>query len=222
MTLYLLPNLLHATADPKASIVPAVHEVIYDLHGFYIETPKVARQYLKLFDFALLRDKPMIEIGKHAIIGTEEMRDLQEGKDWGVISDAGLPTIADPGMKVVSLARQMGIKIRAFPGPCSITHALALSGLDGNQFTFHGYLPRRLNRAAWNEGSIHLFIEAPYNNIKSLQALLDILKPRDLLGVACDLMGDEEEVIIQKASQWQPNDLQKYHKRPSIIMLQLR
>ncbi len=220
MTLYLLPNLLHETADPKASIVPVIHEVIYRLDGFFVETPKVARQYLKHFDFERLRDKPMESIAKNVELTLEMIDPLVRGENWGVISDAGLPCIADPGARVVSLARRAGVKIVAYPGPCSITHALSLSGFDGNGFTFHGYFPKKPSPLPLG---IHIFIETPYNNISTIEALLGQLKPRDILCVASDLMGENEEVVVQKISEWKSDsNLKRFHKRPSIIILQIR
>ncbi len=220
MTLYLLPNLLLETANPKASIVPVIHELIYNLDGFFVETPKVARQYLKHFDFDRLRDKPMVPIDKHAEIALPMIDPLIKGESWGVISDAGLPCIADPGARVVALARRAGIKIVAYPGPCSITHALSLSGFDGNGFTFHGYFPKKFIPLPLG---IHIFIETPYNNISTIEALSAHLKPRDILCVASDLMGETEEVVIKKISEWrEDSELKRFHKRPSIILLQIR
>ena len=221
MTLYLLPNLLHENADPRSSLVPAIEDIIYDLDGFYVETPKIARVFLKNFDFDRLRDKPMEIIGKKGSNEKEILAPLKRGESWGVISDAGQPCIADPGSQVVGLSRRLGIKVISFPGPCSIIHALSVSGLDGNKFTFHGYVPKKFDDSFLKEKGIHIFIETPYNNNPTIKKILGVIKPRDILCVACDLMSDTEEVVTMKASTW-ANEERDFHKRPAIILVQVR
>ncbi len=223
MTLHLLPNLLNEFADKRASLVPILNDIIYDLDGFFVENPKEARKYLKCFDFDRLRDKPMIVMGKRAESEKELLEPLKKKQSWGVISDAGLPCLADPGSQIVSLARRLGIKVKAYPGPCSITHALALSGFDGNGFTFHGYFPRKQDANMFELPGIHIFIETPYNNNPTIRKMLLLLKPRDLLCVACDLMSDKEEVIVEKASSWLTDKSDfDFHKRPAILIVQVR
>lgn len=221
MTLYLLPNLLHENADPKASLVPAIADIIYDLDGFYVETPKIARVFLKNFDFDRLRDKPMEIIGKRGADEEDLLAPLERGESWGIISDAGQPCIADPGSQVVSLARRLGQKVVSFPGPCSVVHALSVSGLDGNKFTFHGYVPKKFDDAFLKEKGIHIFIETPYNNNATIKKLLGVIKPRDILCVACDLMSDSEQVVSMKASEWELETV-NFHKRPAILLVQVR
>src|SRR3990167_11277920 len=119
MTLYLLPNLLHPEADPNFSFVRGLKELVDSLDGFFVETPKQARVYLKHFDFEKLKTKPMEEIRDGV-----DLAFLERGERWGVISDAGLPCIADPGAKLVHSAREKGIDIQAIPGPSSIFLAL--------------------------------------------------------------------------------------------------
>lgn len=223
MTLFLIPNLLHDSADPKASLVPAIGDAIYDLDGFIVETPKLARKYLKHFDFDRLRDLPMEYMGKKADNIEDVLERLQKGEKWGVISDAGLPCIADPGSQIVSQARRLGIPVVAFPGPCSITHALSLSGFDGNGFTFHGYFPKKPNPDLFKIKGIHIFIETPYNNNATIKKILAEIKQRDLLCVACDLMAPDEQVIVQKAAAWLENkDGIDFHKKPAMLLVQVR
>ena len=223
MTLYLLPNLLHERANPKASLVPIIEDLIYDFDGFYVETPKIARVFLKNFDFSRLRDVSMEIIAKRAQVTREIIEPLKRGEKWGVICDAGLPCIADPGSRVVSLAREAGVNVIAFPGPCSVTHALSVSGLDGNGFTFHGYFPKHAESSLFKQPGIHIFIETPYNNCKAIKTAAANMSPNDIICVACDLMSDTEEVEIRKASNWNSEELiQRFHKRPAIIILQVQ
>ena len=120
MTLYLLPNLLSDDSDLSLSIPQGIDEILYQLDGFFVETPKEVRKYLKYFDFDKLRDKPMMIIDKKSDDYSDHINVLKEGEKWGVISDCGLPCIADPGSRLVYLARKEGIKIEAIPGPSSI------------------------------------------------------------------------------------------------------
>ena len=164
----------------------------------------------------------MREMDKRGTNVKELMEPLKKGESWGIISDAGLPCVADPGFHLVKEARHAGIPVVAYPGPCSITHALSLSGLSGNGFHFHGYLPRDVDRSLVLLAGIHIFIETPYNSEASLKSILLHLKPKDVVCVACDLMSKQEEVMVYPVTWWREHahrvDL---HKRPTVFILQI-
>ena len=143
MTLYLLPNLLADDSNLALSIPSGLEEILYSLDGFFVETPKQIRKFLKHFDFDRLRDKPMEIVDRRSDDFTDHMNLLKKGGKWGLISDGGLPCIADPGARLVLLAKTAGIKIEAIPGPSSIFLALQLSGLYSQKFTFYGYMPKK-------------------------------------------------------------------------------
>lgn len=220
MTLHLLPNLLSPDADPKMSFVEGLPGIVNSLDGFFVENPKEARQYLSHFDFDKLRHKPMEIVDKRTVNFEALLAPLARGENWGVVVDAGLPCIADPGSQLVWTARQRGIEIFAYPGPSSIILALMLSGLDSNHFIFQGYLPRQIDQGIRKMRITQVFIETPYNNQRSLEKLLAVLIDEDILGVACDLTLPSQEVIVQPVSQWQKH-FSKYNfqKRPAIFLL---
>ena len=215
MTLHLLPNLLHPEADPSLNFVSGIAPIVNSLDGFFVEDPKAARHYLSHFAFDRLRDKPMVKIGDNFDLGP-----LEGGESWGVITDAGLPCIADPGALLVAQARKKNISIRAYPGPCSSILALMLSGIECQSFQFQGYMPYTLDKTIRKKGVVQVFIETPYKTQKTLETLLTILEGEDLISLALDLTAPSEEVITQKASEWK-RKLSSYHlhKRPCIFIL---
>jgi 16S rRNA (cytidine1402-2'-O)-methyltransferase len=203
MTLYLLPNLLHPDADPKFNFVPGLEEIVNQLDGFFVEHPKEARVYLKHFDFEKL------------------LQPLLKGEKWGIISDAGLPCIADPGAKLVYGAKDKNIEVVAIPGPSSIFLALMLCGIESQTFSFQGYLPRdcKVQRL----GMLQLFIETPYNNQKSLEKLLTHLQDDDLLSIACDLTLPTQKVITKKIKWWKEHHKEEdFYKRQAIFLIKTR
>ncbi|MBM3192385.1 MAG: SAM-dependent methyltransferase [Chlamydiae bacterium] len=213
MTLYLLPNLLHPEANPNLSFVRGLKEVVDSLDGFFVETPKEARVYLKHFDFDKLKIKPMEEIQEK-----NDLSPLVRGEKWGVISDAGLPCIADPGAKLVRAAREKGIDVQAIPGPSSIFLALMLAGLESQSFIFQGYMPRdhKIERLSY----LQVFIETPYNNEKTVEKLLSTLHPEDTLSIASDLTLPSQVVVTKKVKDWK--ERKNFHKKPAIFLIKTR
>ena len=222
MTLHLLPNLLGESASPDFNFIKALPEIVNNLDGFLVEHPKEARKYLKHFDFAKLRDKPMEILDKRTRDFNLLLEPIKRGESWGVITDAGLPCIADPGSDLVSHAQKAKINVMAYPGPSSIILALMLSGLNSQQFVFQGYFPRQIDRTIRNENRTQVFIETPYNNQKTLSKLLEVLDKKDILCVACDLTLSTQEVITQSMSKWHSVMQQNnFHKRPAIFLLKI-
>jgi len=222
MTLHLLPNFLGPNQDPKFSLVPILDEVVNTLDGFFVETPKEARVYLKHFQFDILKEKPMVIVDKRTENFEEILEPLKNKENWGVIVDAGLPCLADPGSRLVAAARSQGIKIIAYPGPSSIFLALMLSGLDSQSFVFGGYLPRVIDPSIRKEKRTQVYIETPYNNMKSFEALLQILNDQDTLGIACDLLSPAQEVVVQSVKIWKKRiAFYEFHKRPAIFLIKI-
>jgi 16S rRNA (cytidine1402-2'-O)-methyltransferase len=218
MTLYLLPNLLHPEANPKMNFVFGLEEIVNSLDGFFVEHPKEARVYLKHFDFEKLKTKPMVVLNKDTTNFVELLQPLLKGEKWGIISDAGLPCIADPGAKLVYGANDKNIKVQAIPGPCSIFLALMRCGLESQSFVFQGYLPRdcKVQRVAM----LQVFIETPYNNEKSLEKLLNHLQDDDYLSIAADLTLPTESVTTKKVRWWKDNHTKvDLNKKPAIFLI---
>lgn len=218
MTLYLLPNTIHVETKKESAFVPAIEEVIYSMQGFFAEHPKIARQFLKHFDFDRLRDKP---IYKYTDPLPELMEPLLKGESWGFVTDAGLACIADPGSKFVAFAKEHKIAVKSFVGPCSITLALQLSGIYAQQFSFLGYLPRHINKSIRQKG-VQVFIQTPYKTESSIDNLVQVLQKNDVLSVAVNLMGKNETCITLPIHQWKSYPYKnKFQKSPAVFILQI-
>lgn len=206
--LYLLPNLLH----PEAIF----HFEPPHLDALIAESDKGGRHYLKRFSIPSI---PIYLLNEH----TKDLDSLirLEHPSVGLISDAGLCCLADPGSNLVSLAYQKGIQVDAFPGPSAIFLGLMLSGFSGQQFTFHGYSPRET--LPWlkklPKQVTHIFIEAPYRNQKLLQLLISSLHPQDRLCIGIALTGPEQKVITQTIAQWKKAPLPDIQKKPTIFLI---
>ena len=160
---------------------------------------------------------------------TELLAPLLAGEDVGIISEAGCPGIADPGAELVSLAHRHGIRVVPLVGPSSILLALMASGLNGQRFAFHGYLPipeaeRNKAIAALEAESARyhqtqLFIETPYRNEKLFSALLAHCRPQTLLCVASDITLPHEQIRTRPIAQWKSQPAPQLNKRPSLFLL---
>jgi 16S rRNA (cytidine1402-2'-O)-methyltransferase len=229
-TLYLVPNLLGA-GDPELAIPPAVRNIVLGLDYFIVETPKAARAFLKVSGTA----KPLQELRIEAIPGKPESASIKQllaplttGGNGGLISDAGVPAVADPGALVVREAHRLGIKVVPLVGPSSILLALMASGLQGQRFAFHGYLPveearlivelKRLETESARHDQTQVFIETPYRNERMLKVLCTSLQPSTQLCVAADLTLPSEEVTTRGVAQWRSASPPKLKDRPSVFL----
>lgn len=227
--LYLLPNLLDDAVDDHTKFLPAnIGEIVASLDGCVCETEKLARRFLGRFKKAQL---PLKVLNEHT--KDEELADLlvpiEQGGTWGLLSDAGLPCIADPGAKLVSLARKKNVAVEAIVGPSSFIMALMLSGFTGQRFSFHGYLPREkdvrkvrvraLEQKSKKEQSSEIFMETPYRNLELLQDLILELEPPTQLAVACDLTSPTQEVIVKTIKEWKKDPLPQINKRPCVFII---
>jgi 16S rRNA (cytidine1402-2'-O)-methyltransferase len=209
--LYLLPNLLTEEAD--VNFLPAVlPTIMQNLQGLIAESEKGARRYLKIF----LKGKnlPIKILSEHTKKEdfSSFLDPLLKGENWGIISDAGLPCLADPGSALVFMAREQGIKIEALAGPSSIIMALMLSGFPAQVFTFNGYLPREekelrtkvlcLEKQAFLEKKTQIWIETPYRVKSHLEILLKTLNDNTLLCLAMNLTSLHERVLGKRIREW--------------------
>lgn len=213
--LILLPNLIAENTE-EASFTPIVAKKIDTLQGLIAESEKEGRRYLKRFNKQL----PILLLNEH----TKDLKPLidpiKKGETWGLITDAGLPCLADPGYLLVDAIRKINKPIDALVGPSSIILALMLSGLPSQSFWFHGYLPYELTKGLKLEKSVtHLFIEAPYRNEKSFSKLLTALPPHARLGIAMSLMSPEQKVLVKSVSEWQKEAVPSFHKIPAIFLV---
>ena len=219
--LHLLPNLLAEGLDPKAAFPPVLYDVIPTLDGLIGESERNSRRYLKLFtpDF---RNIPIVLLNEHTQSVDALLTPLLKGENWGLISDCGLPCLADPGARLVNAARKKNVIIQAYPGPSSMMLALMLSGLSGQSFAFHGYMPREkepfqqrlryLIQTADMERQTQLFIEAPYRNNPTRDRLVEQVPKQLQILAAVDLMFETQEIINLR-------DKPDLHKRPAIFLI---
>ncbi len=197
--LYLLPNSLHE--ESTWSYTPP------HIDALIAESDKGGYQYLKRFGMPKV---PVYLLNEHTDKPAELLKISEE--NVGLISDAGLPCLADPGSPLVAAARKKGIAVEAIPGPNSIMMALQLSGFSGQAFTFHGYFPREEKDLSLKIRSLalamaHLFIETPYRTEKLFKMLLSILQPHDQMCVACELMGPNSFVETHSIQEWKNRSL---------------
>lgn len=223
--LYLIPTLLSPGA--LAPISFEVRETIPEMDVYLVENLRTARRYissLKLgvqiedLQFELLdKDTPDALLQSYISL-------IREGKNAAVISESGCPGIADPGARMVNLAHRNGIKVLPLSGPSSIFLSLMGSGLDGQHFTFHGYLPierrdrqRALARLDKSAGT-HIFIETPYRNKQMFEAILDTCNPATRLCIAYDLTGPKQLIKTSSVADWQGQE-PDFHKIPCVFLL---
>lgn len=230
--LLLLPNLLgdHRHTDPY--LPASVSKAVASLDGLIAESLNEGRRYLSRFS----TEKPAAEIpialfNEHTPDQDIDflLEPIEKGERWGIVSDAGLPCIADPGSKLVWRARQKGLAVQAFVGPSSIFMALMLSGLPGQRFSFHGYLDReptkrkeqikQLGQQSKQQDATQIFMEAPYRNKHMFDALLEQLPPQAQLCVAWDLTLVSQGVVSQTVANWKKGTPPNLEKKPAIFLV---
>lgn len=228
--LILLPNLLSGESVFKRQFAEFLRPAIQDLDGLFIESMKGGRAFMSLFKEAKLNGATLSYVNEHTRPDEYDflLEPLLDGQRWGLVSDAGLPAVADPGARLVLAAHQKGVKVTAYGVNSSIMGALMLSGLPGQDFRFHGYLPRdekgregalqAIEAESKQNRSSQIFIEAPYRNEAMFEAILQSLKPSTWLSIATDLTAPTEEVRTMRIKQWKKEkvDLQK---RPTVWVL---
>jgi 16S rRNA (cytidine1402-2'-O)-methyltransferase len=242
-TLYLIPNTLGPTeAAPHAlsHILPEhVQDIASKLDYFVAENAKTARAFLKLvaIDHPLARPLQDIQIAELNVNTPAQalaalLAPLLEGRDAGLVSEAGVPAVADPGADLVRLAHQHGVNVRPLVGPSSLLLAVMASGLNGQSFAFNGYLPtdaaqrtkriQQLEQRSRSDKQTQLLIETPYRNGAMLEALVAGCQPGTLVCVATDLSLATETVRTQTAAKWKAElaagKAPDFHKKPTVFL----
>lgn len=233
-TLYLIPVSLGETT-PWPSFLPAQAQAITArLKHFVVETARTARAHLKQLDYPrALRETDIRELpadGPGAAAALDALLSpALAGEDVGLMSDAGCPAVADPGARLVARAHALGIRVVPLVGPSSILLGLMGSGLNGQSFTFHGYLPvaegerdaalRALEDESRKLGRTQIFIETPYRNERMLEALLKLLKPETRVCIACDLNTANEMLLTLSVRNWRKAERPALAKRPALFLL---
>ena len=229
-TLYLIPNLL-GDVEPL-EVLPMKARKVVDMTDHYIvENEKSARAFIKRVLPSKAQPSLILSVLNKYTEPTEYEHMLEPclmGHPMGIISEAGVPCLADPGSEIVAIAHAKGIQVVPLSGPSSILMALIGSGLNGQNFTFNGYLPvdsgqRKRKLLALEKQSVkgvtQIFMETPYRNIKLLEDILAALAGSTRLCIATDISLPAESIRTQTVSQWK-KEMPDIHKRPSIFLIQ--
>ncbi len=228
--MYLIPvDLGHS---PEGGIyAPSQFMIIHEIKHFVAENASTARKMLKKCNYPHpLSEAEIIEFNEHTRAFPETMPDvkkmLSENNDIGLMSEAGMPCVADPGHEVVRLAHDMGIQVIPMHGPSSIMQALVASGLQGQQFVFHGYLPaktdarkarlKELQQRAQKDHYTHIFMEAPYRSNQMLHDILESFGEHFSICVAAEIGTPAEFIHTKKTGQWKKL-LPDLHKKRCIF-----
>ncbi len=229
--LYLIPTTLGDTAETADVIPLKVNELINTIDEYIVENEKSARHYLKKIGIK----KPLQEIILHLLNQHTQAHELssylnsiQQGKDIGVISEAGCPGVADPGADVVKLAHEKNIDVIPLVGPSSILLSLMASGFNGQNFAFNGYLPKEraerikkikdLEMLVYKRKQTQMFIETPYRNMHILEDILNSCENKTKLCIACDITLPTEFIKTKSVFDWK-KQLPDINKRPTIFLI---
>ena len=222
-TLYLIP--VPIAENGLHTIPPYVQDIARMLDVFIVERAKTARHFIKSLGPAKpLQEMIFAEIPQHEEPGAKRpaemdteaeaafLEAIRTGKDVGLLSEAGCPGVADPGAYIVALAHKMNIKVAPLVGPSSLLLALMASGMNGQRFSFHGYLSpkrpelaadlRRLENQSRQHDQTQLFIETPYRSQMVLEVALETLQPNTSFGLAQDLSGAGEFIRSLPVKEW--------------------
>ena len=229
--LYLIPTTLGET-EPLEVMPLSVKKVVEQIDYYIVENEKSARRFIK--KIAPKKEQATLTLkllDKYAVEEeTQRYLDVcKNGVNVGLLSEAGVPAIADPGASIVKLAHQQNIQVVPLVGPSSILMAMMASGMNGQNFAFNGYLPidkgdrkraiKDLERISMDKGQSQIFIETPYRNDKMLADLKAILSPQTNLCIAADITLPSEYIKTMSVQDWkhQQPDL---HKKPAIFIIQ--
>lgn len=227
--IYLIPTVLHEEAPE--TLPSYILEAVKDCQAFFVENDKTARRFLKkIWREMVIDDYQWFVIHKaEQEVKKEFLHLLHSGKNIGIISEAGCPGVADPGQILVQAAQQAGITVKPLVGPSAILLALMASGMNGQCFKFHGYLPidslerKKKIKELETDSHIHnctqLFIETPYRNNQLIRDLLQAGKDETRICIAVDITATSESIRTKTIRQWKQEEID-IHKRLAIFLLQ--
>ncbi|HEX9979795.1 MAG TPA: SAM-dependent methyltransferase [Flavobacterium sp.] len=228
--LYLIPTTL-GDVDPEDVLPQTVKRAVNFIHDYIVENEKTARKFIKSVNPEKVQASLRITIlNKHTEASelSEMIKPCLEGKNVGLMSEAGCPGVADPGAVIVKMAHEKGIQIVPLVGPSSILLAMMGSGMNGQNFAFNGYLPidksekktalKNLEKLSHEKNQSQIFIETPYRNNKMVEDILQALQPGTHLCIAADITLPTEFIQTKTVSDWKKikTDL---HNRPAIFII---
>ena len=220
--------------DIKLEVLPiSIKKIIEQTTHYIVENEKTARRFIK--KISPTKSQASLELNLLNKF-TEEielanfLNPCLQGFDVGVLSEAGCPGIADPGADIVKMAHEKNIQVVPLVGPSSILLALMASGMNGQGFSFNGYLPidkqerkqkiKQLERISYEQQQSQLFIETPYRNKKLVDDLLNYLQPNTRLCIALDITLTTEYIKTLSITEWKQSQTEDLHKRPCIFIIQ--
>ena len=229
-TVYLIPTSL-GESDLN-SILPSNHfPIVQSIRHFVVEKEKTARRFLRNMDKTFpIDDSTLYPLNKHTRPEDhlEFLTAIDQGMDVGILSEAGCPGIADPGAEIVKIAHEKQIKVVPLVGPSSILLALMASGMSGQSFVFHGYLPkdqmarakklRELEKTSRAINQTQVFIETPFRNDNLYSDILKHCLPQTRICIACDITLSTEFIQTKTVGEWKKSS-PKIHKKPTVFLL---
>ena len=231
--IYLIPTPLGAPFEAHLhTIPPYVIEIIHGLDTFIAERAKTARHFIK----ATKQPIPLSNLLVFELDDTGQFNEyqavtdiLKSGKSIGILSEAGCPGIADPGAVVVAWAHRQGVEVVPLVGPSSILLALMASGMNGQSFTFHGYVSakredlgkdlKKLEETARRLNQTQIFIETPYRNGQMIETAFKVLQPTTRFGIAADLTTPPQYIAVKTIAEWKKATLPELHKHPIVFLI---
>ncbi|MBT3210323.1 MAG: SAM-dependent methyltransferase [Bacteroidetes bacterium] len=228
--LYLIPTTLGENNFSEV-IPPHIIEIIEKVDVFVVENIRTSRRYISSLKISkAIREIEFLELNKNTDIKEISgfLQIIFEGKNMGLISEAGCPAVADPGMELIRIAHMHKIKVVPLVGPSSILLALMASGMNGQNFAFSGYLPiknpqrvnriRFLEKRAMKENQAQIFMETPYRCGNLLEQIVQTCNSQTRLCIACDLTLKNESIETRTIAEWK-KDLPDINKRLVIFVL---
>lgn len=229
-SLFLIPSTLGDTLPEK--VLPGYNlQLLPQFDVFIVEEIKTARRFLRKCGYKKDFDTVTFHILNEHTPDNEVfdfLNQAQNGMDTGLLSEAGCPAVADPGSKAVRLAHEMGIRVIPLSGPNSIIMALMASGFNGQNFTFHGYLPvkapervqkiKEIERDLLRTGQTHIFIETPYRNNHMIESILSSCNSDTQFCIACNISLEDEWIKTATIGQWK-KQIPVLGKKPSVFLL---
>lgn len=228
--LYLIPTPLGENTLP--TIPQYVVDILHQLDFFIAERAKTARHFIKTTNpIKAFSDLHFAELNKRTTPEeiNQMLRPAEEGNDMGLLSEAGCPGVADPGAVIVEMAHQKGIEVVPLVGPSSILLALMGSGMNGQNFSFQGYLAakkpdlardlKRLEQLAKKQKQTQIFIETPYRNGQMIEVALNTLNPRTSFCIAADITLPTQYILTKTIGEWKKTKLPDLHKKPAIFLI---
>ena len=231
--LYMIPCPISDSTEVFDVVPEANRRIMDSLDYFIVENVRSARRFLsKARVSRCIEELEFVELNEHTVAGAaiEAMvRPIEAGRSAGVISEAGVPGVADPGALVVEACHRRGIRVIPLVGPSSILLAMMASGLNGQSFAFVGYLPvkpperakalKALERRAHVEHQSQIFIEAPYRNVKLAEQILSVCSADSRLTIACDITSPDEIILTRSVGEWRKSGFPDIAKRPTIFII---